>query len=179
MSYLIQPLLPSHPYFSDACALYLSAMPKEERRELPEWKECFVAESAFKGDILLLDNQFAGFATYWQFDNFLYVEHLAIREELRGNGLGQILVQHLKDKAEPQPLLLEAEPATTELAIRRLAFYERQGIVPLSYNYLQPPYRQSDKPFPLLLLTQQKEKVEQDIEGYVRTIYLQVYCYIL
>lgn len=79
-----------------------------------------------------------GFITYWNFDSFIYIEHLAIEEGLRGNGLGGRLIKEVSELGKP--LVLEVEPPETEMDKRRVKFYERLGLIFHDFEYFQPPY---------------------------------------
>ena len=57
----------------------------------------------------------------WQFDDFAFIEHLAVSPSLRNQGLGgQILTEVLASLS--CPVCLEAELPETDLAQRRLNF---------------------------------------------------------
>lgn len=179
MEYKVCTLSPTHNYFSQACTLYIEAFPKEERRELEEWRNLFIEEPNFRGLAITLEGEFAGFITYWKIENFFYIEHLAIMKHQRSRGLGRLLIGSLLEKAKNTdcPIILEAEHPISPNAVRRLHFYEQLGIYPIDYAYLQPPYRSTDVSFPLLLLTQQPNVVSQHAEEYVNAIYRKVYKY--
>ncbi|MBR7146301.1 MAG: GNAT family N-acetyltransferase, partial [Oscillospiraceae bacterium] len=53
----------------------------------------------------------------------------AVREDCRGSGIGSELLDELIGTL-PHPICLEVEPPETEIAKRRIAFYERNGFSP-------------------------------------------------
>ncbi|MCM1004804.1 MAG: GNAT family N-acetyltransferase [Prevotella sp.] len=125
--------------------LYTNAFPEDERR--PWQTEADVQEFMKQNPSMKIltkcssENQLTAFAIYWQLSPTLrYLEHLATIPELRGHGLGAELVRQLLD-AGRQSLLLEVEPPIDEITMRRVKFYERQGlIIHNDLEYIQPPY---------------------------------------
>lgn len=113
-----------------------------------------------------------GFITYWDFDSFIYAEHLAVDEALRGNGLGAELVKEVLNLGKP--LILEVEPPETEIDKRRVKFYERLGLIFHNYEYYQPPY---DKKFDFekLFVMASKELNKEEFLKAVDKIFKNVY----
>lgn len=142
----------SHEHLSEIISLYLSAFPPNERRDADLWRE-LLEKGVFSGIVLSVGGQFAGFLTYWDFPTFSYAEHLAVSPARRNQGFGARLLREWQAHFPAKPLLLEAEPPTDEWSERRIGFYRRQGFLPLPISYSQLPYRQGEKPFPLLLLS--------------------------
>lgn len=136
-------------------SLYLLAFVEDERRPCYEMFELIDDGDCNFDFILIYCNQnLVGFVTTWSFDEFLYVEHFAIFPEMRGRGIGSDVIKMLKQSTQ-KPVVLEAElPGTSEDATRRIAFYERCGLVPhYNYRYLQPAYSPGRQPVELLLMT--------------------------
>jgi ribosomal protein S18 acetylase RimI-like enzyme len=70
------------------------------------------------------DGQFIGLSGCWRFAGYRYVEHLAIDDTLRSRGYGKRLLA----KIERAPLtILEIDPLTSEVAHKRLRFYQTMG----------------------------------------------------
>lgn len=133
-------------------ALYEDAFPSEERRDfadlmrLLEERECMHALS------LEVSGRFVGFSVYWDFRDFLFLEHLAIVPRWRGQGIGGYFLDELA-RIRPVFHLLEAEPpGSSPMAARRIGGYRRHGFEIVSRNYLQPSYRPGEAPLPLWLM---------------------------
>ena len=75
-----------------------------------------------------------------------YLEHLAVFAEMRNKKIGQQILDWVKEQLQGVRLL-EVEPAETEMATRRIHYYERNGYRILDRNYLQPPYVKGGKIF--------------------------------
>lgn len=135
--------------------IYLNSFPPEERRD---W-DCLMA---FAGDAghplsfyeILWRGERAGFITAWSLPfEWTYIEHFAVSEKVRGNGIGRCAVEMLcgfNDK-----VVLEVElPECGETAQRRIAFYERCGFAPqTAFEYVQPSYGAGLPEVPMMLMT--------------------------
>lgn len=116
----------------------------------------------------------AALLTAWEFEDFRYVEHLAVSGRLRGGGLGGRLVADYL-KADARPVILEVEPPETEMAKRRIGFYQRLGFVLNGYPYEQPPLRETTGWCPLLLMSYPSPLSEEEFEAKKDTLYRRVY----
>ncbi len=125
--------------------LYLNSFPKEERRSWADWLALFEEEASFSLQIIQEDDRgteaFIGFLALWHLsEEYLFVEHFALLEQVRNKGLGAEALGLLQKLNSSRALLLECEPPRDELAKRRLDFYARQGFTILSKSYEQPSY---------------------------------------
>ena len=126
------------------------SFPREERRDR-EAARRLLLEGRYSLYHTVEEGERRGCVSLWRFPDFVFVEHLLTYPAYRNGGMGARVLSCLK--AEGLPLVLEAEPPLTEMAIRRLGFYRRAGFLENSIAYLQPPYREGDAPTPLVLLS--------------------------
>ena len=105
------------------------------------------------------------------------MEHFAIHEDLRNNGLGgQAMKIFLKDMNRPVVLEVEMPLIKGDITHRRIAFYRRQGFSLRRLPYKQPPYREGDKWLPMKLMSTGPAKKWLPMTELVRdTIYHEVY----
>lgn len=171
----IKPL--TENFFQQATSLYESAFPKEERRPINLWQKMWKENERFHIDIILLDDgeTFVGLLSYWLLGDFVYVEHFATMPCVRGRGLGGEVVSAFMKRHKNVPILLEVELPHTPLAIRRIAFYQRQGFTLLPFEYLQPPYNKGDAPLPLQIMCTRSDVVSKRYDEYVNTLHHYVY----
>ena len=109
----------------------------------------------------------------WHFPDFTFIEHFAVSPRLRNQGLGrQILSEVLISLSVP--VILEAELPDTELAQRRLGFYQRNGFFVNPFPYLQPAYAPDRKPVPMQILSTEP-LTRKAFEDAKRTLDSQVY----
>lgn len=89
----------------------------------------------------------------WDFDDFVFFEHFAVDPACRSGGIGGQMLDALLARAH-KPACLEAELPETEMAARRIGFYERHGFtVNADYPYFQPALVPGGSPLPMHLLT--------------------------
>ncbi len=87
----------------------------------------------------------------WRLGEMLYIEHLAVDSALRSKGYGKILLAELLSRA---PLtVLEIDPLTTEVAHRRLRFYQSMGFVANPWAHAHPTYHQGIADHELVVLS--------------------------
>lgn len=165
---------PDDPLWSRIKSTYESSFPVCERRDFDLLTGLLTRQPRFVAYALLRDGEYAGFVTWWKFDDFSYVEHLAIDASARNGGIGgEAMRAFLAQSATP--VVLEVEPPTDEMSRRRIGFYERLGFVLDSHSYLQPPYRKDDAWLPLQLMSYGNANLAQRYEKVRDTIYRYVY----
>lgn len=122
------------------------------------------------------DGDFAAVFATWEMDDFLYIEHFAVKEEYRNGGYGGRLLDILLEE-KGRPMVLEVEVPEDELTRRRIGFYSRHGLVYNEYPYLQPPMRKGQDMLPLRFMTKPGAIDEKTYERYKKRIYKYVYKY--
>ncbi len=115
-----------------------AAFPYEERRNPLDQKEC-LNNNFFKFSEIFDGEKEVGFIALWDFPEFVFIEHIAIDEEVRAGGYGSKTIEAVKEIYK-KPIILEAEAPETEQQIKRIRFYDRLGFKINSYNYEQPSY---------------------------------------
>ena len=174
------------PEFASVCKLYTNSFPPDERRPIEQLRHIALNQSRFSIVGIFVEqpplqpgNRFAGFISFWRFDDFIYVEHLATEPHLRGGGLGRELIEHLKALAANLPVILEVEPPVNDIASRRIAFYKRLGFtLHEDFPYIQPAYSPATQPIALNLMSHNLSPAAPTFEvlrSYAHTIALQVY----
>ncbi len=131
--------------------LLVASFPIDEYRELPAFREYTDQKEHFYNTVILDENVPVGFITYWDLNDFFYVEHFAIDPERRNGGYGKQVLEWLQQTLN-KPIVLEVEPPTEEIAGRRIAFYERHHFILWEHAYVQPPYRTGSKEIPMYLM---------------------------
>lgn len=119
-------------------ALYLKSFPPNERREFYEFK-LLLQKSEFEVYLFILNHQIVGFASLWYLNDFVFIEHLAIDPIFRGQGIGSDAVKYFLSHIN-KTFLLEVEPPTDEVNVKRVEFYKRLGFRLIDMLYMQPSY---------------------------------------
>ncbi len=132
-------------------SLWVRSFPESERRETAEQRALLQTEPRFALWVLCCDRVTVGLLTTWDFDGFVFMEHLAIDPARQSQGIGRRAVAWA---AEPmaRPLVLEVELPNDTPSRRRIAFYEQLGFRAFSQAYEQPPYRAGGPFIPMRLL---------------------------
>ena len=155
----------SDPYFDACWSLYNSAFPIEERRDLDYHLEA-MTRSAFKFNALLDNGVLVGFFSFWDIDNFFYLEHLAIEENFRNGGYGKKVLALLQSLTK-KTIILEVEHPSDDIKKRRIGFYERNGFLLNDYVYNQPPYS-GEQYVSLLLMTYPRLVDKMEFDSFVK-----------
>ncbi len=152
------------------------AFPEEERRKYEKHKQlyengCFeiFGKKDETGKVIAV-------MSIWNLEDVRYAEHLAVDPCLRGQKIGENLLQWVLKKND-LPLVLEVELPENEIAKRRIGFYQRQGLYYNEYPYLQPPLQEGHGMLPLRLMTYPEKIDEKTYHRYEKQIHQKVYFY--
>ncbi|WP_303011195.1 GNAT family N-acetyltransferase [uncultured Bacteroides sp.] len=154
--------------------LLINSFPPEEYRQLEELREYTDRTDNFHNNIIFDDHLPVGFITYWDFENFYYVEHFATDPALRNGGYGKRTLEFLC-KELTLPIVLEVERPIEEMAQRRINFYQRQGFTLWEKDYHQPPYKPGDDFLPMYLMVHGSLDPEKDYEDIRHKLHTVVY----
>lgn len=110
----------------------------------------------------------------WALSDRLFIEHLAVDPSQRNGGVGGRFLDDVIAACK-MPAVLEVEPPETEMARRRIGFYQRHGFFLNDYEYYQPPMRAGQEKLPLLLMTTGAPLNRGEFEALRRDIYARVY----
>jgi len=168
-------LLSPYQNFEKIFRLLEQSFPKEERRDRKGQRALFsLPLYRIEAEIGEEYGSLLGFFALWQLPQFLFVEHFAVAEEMRGKGLGSQMLRELEEKTD-LPICLEVEPPQTPLAKRRIAFYERAGFSLNPYPYTQPSLGKGRAPIPLFLMSYPAPLSEEEFFSVRDTLYETVY----
>ena len=146
----------SHPLFKAFRTLYESSFPPEEQRSLQQQDMAF-SDGHYHLQLYLDQcDSLIGFISYWDFDDYLYIEHFAINERLRGCGYGSTLLKAFMGRSDA-PVVLEIDPIRDDTSAARLRFYRKNGFFPNPYPHAQPPFKKGAAPVPLIILSSGRE----------------------
>ena len=141
--------------FDEIFPLLESAFPVTELRVREEQKK-LLQEPCYRLYGVRKDGVFGAVFAAWEIDDFLYIEHFAVKEEYRNGGYGgRLLDLFLEEKGKQ--MVLEVEVPEDEMTRRRVGFYARHGLVYNDFPYLQPPMRNGQEMLPLRLMTNPAE----------------------
>ncbi len=163
--------------FDPVSELYIASFPPEERRELSEIYQLISKGEIFIYQMIIAKNKIAGLCIFWTFDEFTYLEHLAVNPELRGVGIGEETISLLHKKS--QVLLLETELPVDDISKRRIKFYERNGFKLMQRQYFQPSYGKGKPEVELKLMSSIQNLYDEKLSEYILQIRNKVYRQVL
>lgn len=136
---------------SDFIRLYENSFPTHERRDTNTLLQLRHTQPEFEIQTICTHHAFAGFITYWDLTDFVFIEHFAVEPALRGQKIGERALTSFVNEIK-KPVVLEIEIPTDIWSTRRYQFYTRMGFHRFPFAYRQPPYRQTDTDTPMWLL---------------------------
>ncbi len=165
----------SDEYAEELISLYLEIFPENQRHTKEDFENLLNNNSSFFCNAVLINDALVGFFHYWDFETFLFLEHIATEPPLRGHKLGEKTINLVRSFTD-KPLVIEVEPAEiSEYGGRRIEFYRRLGFETIQQEYLQPPYRKGDAYITLELMSDHHQFATENFEMIKSTIYKHVY----
>ncbi len=157
--------------FGKLMQLYTEAFPLEERRDEEQLREMLVGEPRMFFNAVSCDGKLVGLFVYWNLGTFYYLEHLAVYAEMRNAKIGQQALDWMKENLDGLRIL-EVEPEETEIATRRIRYYERNGYVVYDKEYQQPSYRPGGEGCPLWVMCNREDgKLSEKLEQLKEAVY--------
>ena len=157
-----------HPHFAED--LFESAFPKSER---PDFDDLEGRPSNFHFMVATNDDEPIGILTYWTFEEFVYVEHFAIDEELRNNGFGKAVFLNFMTQHGGQ-MVMEVELSHDDTSDHRIEFYTSMGFYQNPFEYYQPSYHGDDTRVPMMILSKM-ELDDDEFDEMRKVLYKEVY----
>lgn len=162
------------PYLPKVQSTYTFSFPETERRDFYLFCELLEKQPVFNLFVILKEHKYVGFITYWQFEQFVYVEHFAIDAAFRSGGIGSIVMKEALKQVDSD-VVLEVEDPIDDLTQRRVRFYEALGFNLYGADYKQPPYRESDSWYDMKLMSYGNIDMEKEYEAVRDCLYTYVY----
>ena len=110
----------------------------------------------------------------WEFKNFVFLEHFAVNPRYRNQGLGSKALRELEELFQKR-ICLEVELPETEMARRRIQFYQRNNLFLNEYPYMQPSLAKGKPSIPLLIMTSGGKIDESTFQELKTVLYKEVY----
>lgn len=153
--------------------LYLTAFPPKERREFDELKKQIYNDEC-NVKLILISEKVVGLIIFWNFNEFVFLEHFAIEPGLRGLGIGEKTLAKVKALFQ-KTVILETELPNDEMSLRRIRFYERNGFHKLNRTYFQPSYGDNKPEVELKLMSTNVDFPSETLNKFINQIREKVY----
>lgn len=141
--------------FEELWKIYEYSFPADERRNLEQQSE-LLKNKKYRFQAIYDNSDLIGFIAIWNFSQFNFIEHFAVKEELRNKGLGRKLIEEYKKRSDKFLVLETERPEAGDMAKRRISFWGRNKFILNIYDYIQPSYGLGKSPVPLFLMTYPK-----------------------
>ena len=161
--------------FDRVYRLMEESFPADERRPFDE-QRALLEDPAYRIYVCKTPDSesVAAFTAVWEFEPVAFLEHFAVAPRCRNGGLGARLLKELVGQAG-KTVCLEVELPKTELAARRIGFYERNGFFLNPYPYLQPPISKGRSAVPLQIMTSGAAVSQEEFQRIKALLYRRVY----
>lgn len=160
--------------FNSIWKIYLSSFPANERRRREREIKLFANKSYHLFAISDKEGKVIEFLSSWNFKDFIFIEHFAVKNSLRKKGLGKRALREYISKRNKN-IILEVEKPRTKIAQERIRFYGALGFKLNNYDYVQPAYCKSKKSIKLFLMSFPKKLNKLEFYKIKRKIYSDVY----
>lgn len=153
--------------------IYEHAFPSEERRTLSQHQTVLQSEHFHFMQISYQGNA-VGFITYWEFEEFCFIEHFAIDASCRGGGLGGACLAFFI-QTHQKPIILEVELPHDEQQQRRIHFYRQYGFCLNEHSYIQPPYQPGGFGVEMKIMSYPNPWSKEDVDNFISRYHPIVY----
>lgn len=168
---MLQKLTPQD--FEQVYAIMEASFPPDEHRPYEEQK-ALLDISAYQIYVSKDEDMVKGFLAVWEFDEIRFIEHFAVNPAYRNEGIGAKMLQELCNQRSKR-ICLEVELPDTEMARRRIKFYERNNFYYNAYSYMQPSISIGRNPIPLRIMTTNGKITEEEFLKIKGLLYRRVY----
>ena len=148
--------------------------PTKEIKEYNYMKDTFHA--GLYQVLTLKDNdQIVGIMSFYQHDDFRFIDYFAIYCSLKGKGMGSKMLQYFIN-LDDKMVILEVEHPEDEQSKRRIAFYQRNGLyINDQFEYFVPPVRNLKHRLYFHLMSSKRKINNIEFEKYYPQILKMVY----
>ena len=148
--------------------------PTKEIKEYNYMKDTFHA--GLYQVLTLKDNdQIVGIMSFYQHDDFRFIDYFAIDGSLKGKGMGSEMLQYFIN-LDDKMVILEVEHPEDEQSKRRIAFYQRNGLyLNDQFEYFVPPVRNLKHRLYFHLMSSKRKINNIEFEKYYPQILKTVY----
>lgn len=148
--------------------------PTKEIKEYNYMKDTFHA--GLYQVLTLKDNdQIVGIMSFYQHDDFRFIDYFAIDGSLKGKGMGSKMLRYFIN-LDDKMVILEVEHPEDEQSKRRIAFYQRNGLyLNDQFEYFVPPVRNLKHRLYFHLMSSKRKINNIEFEKYYPQILKMVY----
>jgi ribosomal protein S18 acetylase RimI-like enzyme len=150
--------------------IYENSFPEDERRDFTSLSDLLVNNEDIHISLFAENGLVNAFIIYWNFTDFIYIEHFAVDRKFRGQGWGTKIMQAFMNNVQT-PIVMEVELPHDDISRKRIAFYERLSFAAFPQPYVQPSYGEGKREVEMRLM----RFGQIDFEYVKSTLYAKVY----
>lgn len=159
--------------FDNLYKLLEESFPPDEYRDYKSQQD-LLSHPLYKVFIYEENQGIGAFFAMWEGNDYIYLEHFAVKKNLRNGGLGSKLLKEFLQQQE-KPVVLEIEVPNSGIEKRRAEFYIRNGFNLNEYGYDQPAFSDEKNPVPMVLMSYPNPLQEQEFQIFKDWIFTTVY----
>ena len=158
---------PADPGWDEAWAIYQNSFPQKEIRSLEDHLQA-LSDPHYTADGIWSDGRLIGILYYWTLRNMSISSIWPFRPTCAVPIWAAGYWRPFCRKAGR--IVLEIDPPETEIAVRRLRFYERLGFVRNDYHYVHPSFQRPYEPHQLVLMSYPKAMTDEECRSFERFV---------
>lgn len=157
--------------------MYIESFPDYERRRISS-HALACEDPAFHPCIAVENGSLLALLFYWTYDDKIYIEHIAVNQQMRGQKIGSRLLEEFTAQNSGKTVVLEIDPPVDDISRRRLGFYERAGFINTGRIFTHPSYTKNGQGHQLLVLSYPDEIAGEDYERFMEFVTEKVLKYV-
>jgi len=159
---------PEDKWYKSFSDIYAVSFPVHEQRSEKQQTEAFSNEH-YHLLVKIENDKLVSFIACWDFEDYVYIEHLAVNPELRGKSMGSGTLNDFANLMK-KIIVLEIDPLKDEISRKRLSFYERLGYELNSYIHFHPAYNPLFEPHELLVLSLNETLTSEQYDRFYKNL---------
>lgn len=132
-------------------SIYSQSFPVHEQRNREQQIAAF-NDQRYHLIASIEQDELLSFIAYWDFDTYVYIEHLAVNSVMRGKNIGSVTLSRFAEYIQ-KTIILEIDPLIDEIANKRFRFYAKLGYKANEYPHRHPAYDLQFEPHELVVLS--------------------------
>ncbi|MDL2309213.1 GNAT family N-acetyltransferase [Bacteroidales bacterium OttesenSCG-928-B11] len=150
------------------------SFPATERRSKDDAFLIFTSVPCYQKIGLKKDGKVIALLAYWLFDECCFIDHLAVEESLRGQGIGKDLMTYFLQEVKAT-IVLEVEPPNDDITRKRIIFYENFGFHLNTFPYTQPSMQPGQPEIPMMIMSYPESLTQNQFETIRKRIFHNCY----
>ncbi|MDR2913403.1 MAG: hypothetical protein LBV74_00975, partial [Tannerella sp.] len=110
-------------WYKDFLSIYSVSFPVYEQRSHEQQLYAF-GNTRYRLFCRINENRLDSFLSFWNFEEYVYMEHFAVNDKARGQNIGTNTLRQFGEEINKM-IILEIDPVIDEITEKRLFFYQK------------------------------------------------------